>query len=171
MAGYDQTPWGLKCTALYQELLVDFPTLLSGIGPDAKSLLKAPPAITFFNPRGGAEQSPTISGASKRNPFDDLVRVDIEIWMSDAVQAYLVYQKLLIAVNKVLHGRNNSMGSWRPGGESIGEHGAKLTTSVMIRVPAYAPALVTRKPETQLPEVSTLNPAGNVEEEADLATG
>ena len=168
--GYDQTAWGIECLKLHEKLLGHYPLLKVGVGPDAKSLYKAPQAITFgYQPSGAPQSSPTISGPGRRNPFDDMVRVAVEIWMTDPVEAYEAYQHYLIAVNEVLHGRRAVPGPWRGTGGQIGDIGAKITTSVTIRIPAYARTLLSMKPTTKQQQASTVNPAGAEEEVTGLA--
>lgn len=124
------TPWGLLCASIGALVAADFPAIEIGIGPDAESLHKAPPALTF-----AWDGDAQIQRGVRGSPFDDVIPIRATAWMPDPVQADLAASSIVLAIDAVLHGRAGTPGrKVKPQGGDIGAAGAKMIVLFTLRL-------------------------------------
>ncbi len=153
-ATHADTAWGQVCTALHARLVVDFPTLTLGIGPDSASLNKAAGSCVFERP-----DDETIVAGLRGSIYDRMLPIRVTLWMADPVEAEQAWLRFLIALNAVAHGRaSRPVRAKFPGGE-IGASGCKAIGLFLLRL-----AVVTEPAPVATPASSEITVAP-----ADLA--
>lgn len=158
------TAWGRVCTAIHARLLVDFPTLPLGIGPDAGSLNKAAPSCVFER-IVPATTVPGLRGAI----YDRTIPIRVTLWMADPVEAEQAYLRFLVALNFVAHGRASRPVQEEVKGGEIGAAGCKQISTFVLRLAVVdEPAPTAQAEDVALAAAALANPAGAEIEEAPL---
>ena len=130
------TPEGLVCTAIHALMVVDYPGLVLGIGPDGDSLHKAPPsAIYTFG------DEPIARGQRNNAPFRREIPVTVTLWMRDPVEAINAWTSFLVALNRVAHGRAGTPQRATKKGGAIGSAGCEVIGLFTLRLAVIPPAL------------------------------
>jgi hypothetical protein len=128
-ATHADTAWGIVCTALHARLVVDFPAVPLGIGPDGASLHKSAPSCVFER-----ADDETIAPGLRGAIYDRMIPIRVTLWMADPVEAEQAWLRFLIALNAVAHGRaSRPVRAKFPGGE-IGAAGCKAIGLFMLRL-------------------------------------
>lgn len=163
---YRSTRWGAACVALHAEMLAAHPRLDLSVGPDEGAQTQAPPWIWF----GHAGETPAAplrggGGDDARHPWDRPVLLSVELWGSSPEEAESIEEDLLLALDKVFHGRAGKPGKFEPmiGSATAGNLGAKIRGTITIRL-AVVRSRRAAKATTSAITVGAASPAGTSEE-------
>jgi hypothetical protein len=158
------TAWGQVCAAIHARLLVDFPSLTLGIGPDGASLNKAAPSCVFERP-----EDETIAPGLRGAIYDRMIPIRVTLWMADPVAAEQAWLRFLIALNFGAHGRASRPVRAKSSGGEIGASGAKIAGLFLLRLAVVdEPAPTAPVEDVALAAAALTNPAGAETEEAPL---
>lgn len=149
------TAWGVVCTAIHKRLLLDFPRLSLGIGPDGEALNKAAPSCTFE--RNGP--APTVAGL-RGAIFDRLIPIRCTLWLADPVEAEQALGRLFLAINAEAHGRASKPVQEDVRGGEIGASGCKEIVTFTLRLAVVdEPAPAATAGSVSLASIALTDPA------------
>ena len=187
------TAWGQTCAQIHAMLVLEFPDLALGIGPDDWARHNAVKRILFLGPGQTARyqttdilvpnetlEAPTVGQRppGKRAIRDRVCPLVVFIAApyngtedastdTSAVVVEDIYERFLAAVDYVAHGRAASIVDAQWLGGAAGRNGCAVQINMTLRLVVLDTPLAKAKPtSTTVTGLSVANPTGNVVETA-----
>ncbi len=158
------TAWGQVCTAIHARLLVDFPELTLGIGPDGASLNKDINSCVFERP-----EDETIVPGLRGAIYDRMLPIRVTLWMADPVEVEQAWLRFLIALNAEAHGRASKPVRAKTTGGEIGARGTKVAGLFLLRLAVVdEPAPPATAESVAFGDVGLTDTTGDITEEEPL---
>ena len=163
-ATHGDTAWGQVCAAIHKRLLLDFPRLALGIGPDDATSYNAPQSCVFVI----AGPAPTVAGL-RGAVFDRMIPIRCTLWMGDPVEAEQALGRLFLAINAEAHGRASKPVQELVLGGELGAAGCKEVVTFTLRLAVVDEPAQTATPATvSLDAVALTDPTDVTTEEGAL---